>query len=124
MYSVLIVDDSEIIRAVLEKALRMAKIPLSEIYLAENGRAALEVLENNWIDIVMTDLNMPEISGFEMIDKMQQRKDFCAIPVIVISTEGSTARIDELKDKGVKGYLRKPFTPEMVRAMLKQVLGD
>jgi len=102
----------------------MAKVPLSEIYLADNGKAGLDILENNWIDIVLTDLNMPQMTGYEMIDKMCSRKDFCSIPIVVISTEGSTTRIDELKQKGVRGYLRKPFTPEMIREMMKQILGD
>lgn len=124
MYSVLIVDDSEIIRSVLERTLSMAKIPLSNIYHAANGQEAVDILDNSWIDLVMTDLNMPVMSGFELIDIMYKRNDLNLIPIIVISTEGSALRIDELKDRGVKGYLRKPFTPESICTTLKQIFGE
>lgn len=123
MYSVLIVDDSEIIRTVLNKALKMAKLPLSDIYHAGNGREALDVLDKSWVDLVMTDLNMPVMSGFELIDAMRKRNDLNLIPVVVISTEGSASRIDELRDKGIKGYLRKPFSPESICATLRIALG-
>jgi two-component system chemotaxis response regulator CheY len=88
MYSVLIVDDSEIIRSVLQKTLNMAKIPLSNVYQAANGREAMDILDNSWIDLVMTDLNMPVMSGFELIDIMHKRNDLNLIPIVVISTEG------------------------------------
>jgi two-component system chemotaxis response regulator CheY len=124
MYSVLIVDDSEIIRSVLQRTLNMAKIPLSNVYHAANGREAMDILDNYWIDLVMTDLNMPVMSGFEIIDIMHKRNDLCLIPIVVISTEGSALRIEELKDRGVKGYLRKPFTPESICTTLRQILGE
>jgi two-component system chemotaxis response regulator CheY len=124
MYSVLIVDDSEIIRSVLQKTLNMAKIPLSNVYQAANGREAMDILDNSWIDLVMTDLNMPVMSGFELIDIMHKRNDLNLIPIVVISTEGSALRIDELKSRGVKGYLRKPFTPESICSTLKEILGE
>lgn len=124
MYSVLIVDDSEIIRSVLQRTLSMAKIPLSNIYHAANGQEAVDILDNSWIDLVMTDLNMPVMSGFELIDIMYKRNDLNLIPIIVISTEGSALRIDGLKDRGVKGYLRKPFTPESICTTLKQIFGE
>lgn len=123
MYSVLIVDDSEIIRSVLDRTLRMAKIPLSDVYQAANGQEAMDILDNSWIDLVMTDLNMPVMSGFELIDIINKRKDLNLIPVVVISTEGSALKIDGLKDKGVRGYLRKPFTPESICSILRQILG-
>jgi len=124
MYSVLIVDDSEIIRSVLQRTLNMAKIPLSNVYHAANGREGMDILDNYWIDLVMTDLNMPVMSGFEMIDIMHTRNDLNLIPIVVISTEGSALRIDELKESGVKGYLRKPFTPESICTTLRQILGE
>ncbi len=122
MYSILIVDDSEIIRSVLCKTLKMAKLPLAGVYLASNGREAVEILDNSWVDLVLTDLNMPEMSGFDLIELIHKRNDLNCIPVVVISTEGSSLRIDELKNKGIKGYLRKPFTPESICTTLKNIL--
>lgn len=123
MYSVLVVDDSEIIRSVLCKTLKITNIPLRDILIASNGREAVNILNQSWIDIVLTDLNMPVMSGFDLIDTIYSRHDLNLIPIIVISTEGSTVKIDDLKKKGVKGYLRKPFTPEAIRDTLVQVTG-
>ena len=83
MYSVLIVDDSEIIRSVLQRTLSMAKIPLSNIYHAANGQEAVDILDNSWIDLVMTDLNMPVMSGFELIDITCKRNDLNLIPSLL-----------------------------------------
>ena len=63
-YNILLVDDSETVRAVLMKTLNLAQIPLGEVFMAGNGREALEILKENWVDLVVTDLNMPEMTGF------------------------------------------------------------
>lgn len=122
MYSVLIVDDSEIIRSVLSKTLRMTKIPFADIFQASNGKEALSVMNQSWVDMVLTDLNMPEMSGFDLIDVIHKRNDLNLIPIVVISTEGSTLRIEELKSKGIIGYLRKPFAPVSIRETINKVL--
>ncbi len=121
-YNILLVDDSETVRAVLMKTLNLAQIPLGEVFMAGNGREALEILKENWVDLVVTDLNMPEMTGFELIDAMKNDNLMKTIPVVVVTTEGSTTRIDDLKQKGVKGYVRKPFTPEQIREMISKVM--
>ncbi len=123
-YTVLIVDDSDIIRSVLEKTLRMSRLPLDEVLTACNGKEALEKLNDNWVDIVFTDIHMPEMSGVELIDAMNSDAELSEIPVIIVSTEGSAARIEELKSKGVRAYLRKPFTPESIRVVVVDTLGE
>ena len=122
--NVLVVDDSETVRAVIEKSMRMAGVPLKELYTAENGQQALELLQNNWIDLVLTDINMPVMSGVELIERMSEDEALKGIPVIVVSTEGSATRIEALKAKGVRAYLRKPFTPEKFRVVFDELLGD
>lgn len=122
-YTILIVDDSETIREVLARTITMTKLPVDEIIKAENGKDALEKLGNNWIDIIFTDINMPEMNGVEFIDTMNNHSEFKDIPVIIVSTEGSKARIEELQKKGIKGYLRKPFTPEKIRDIIIETLG-
>ncbi len=123
-YTVLIVDDSDIIRSVLERTLRMSRLPLDEVLTACNGKEALEKLNGNWVDIVFTDIHMPEMSGIELIDAMNSDAELSEIPVIIVSTEGSAARIEELKSKGVRAYLRKPFTPESIRVVVVDTLGE
>lgn len=122
-YTILLVDDSETIRAVLKRAIEMTKLPIDEIVTAQNGKEALEKMKNTWIDIIFTDIHMPEMSGIELVDAMNNNKEFSEIPVIIVSTEGSTVRIEELKNKGIKGYLRKPFTPEGIRDIIIETLG-
>lgn len=122
-YTIMVVDDSETIRAVLERTIGMTKLPVDSIIKAENGKDALKKLEDNWVDIVFTDINMPEMSGIELVDEMNKNSEFRDIPVVIVSTEGSKARIEELRRKGVKGYLRKPFTPENIRDIIIETLG-
>ena len=123
-YNVLIVDDSSVVRSVIGKTMTLSDIPVSETFYAENGQEALNVLAKERIDIVFADINMPVMSGVEMVDRMVKNGMIDTVPVIIVSTEGSTTRIEQLMKKGVKGYVRKPFTPEKVRTIFKEILGD
>ena len=123
-YTIMIVDDSETIRAILERTLAMTKLPIDGVIQAKHGKEALEKLGNNWVDIVFTDINMPEMDGMQLVAEMANRSDLKDIPVVVISTEGSATRIKDLESKGIKGYLRKPFTPENIRDIILKTLGE
>lgn len=122
-YNFLVVDDSETMRAVIGKTLCLAGIPIGEIYPAANGKDALAVLEQNWVDLIFTDINMPVMNGIELIEKLSEHEVLKTIPVVVVSTEGSLTRIDKLKAKGVSAYIRKPFQPELVRNVINDILG-
>lgn len=122
-YTVMVVDDSDTIRAVLVRTLGLTKLPFAEILTAQNGVEALEQLKEHWVDLVFSDLHMPEMGGIELIERMRSDPVFREIPVVIVSTEGSTTRIESLKGMGVKGYIRKPFTPESIRAMILTILG-
>lgn len=121
-YNILIVDDSAIVRAVVRKTLGLTGLELGEIFEAGNGRAALERLEQSWIDIVFADINMPVMTGIELVDQMVARDLLKASPVVIISTERSETRMAELRAKGVSAYLNKPFTPECLRDVIARVL--
>jgi len=123
-YNILVVDDSSIIRSVIKKTLKLAEVPVNELYEAENGKEGLERLTEHWVDLVFADINMPVMTGIEMIDKMAADGLLKTIPVVIVSTEGSATRFDELSKKGVKAYIRKPFTPEVLRDVVKQVMGE
>ncbi len=122
-YSILIVDDSETIRAMLHRTLEMTQLPVDEVLHAQNGNDALEKLEENWVDIVFTDIHMPHKNGIELIDAMMADAELRDIPIVIISTEGSKTRMDQLSKKGIKGYIRKPFTPEKIRDIIISTLG-
>ncbi len=121
--NILVVDDSATVRAVIAKTLDIAGVPVGELYAAENGREALDILGNNWIDIVFADINMPVMGGIEMVEKMNEEGLLKTIPVVIVSTEGSATRIEQLKAKGVSAYVRKPFTPEIIRNVVDDIMG-
>ncbi len=122
-YSILVVDDSETIRTVLKRALEMTRLPIECVLEAENGTHALEVLHNKWVDMVFSDIHMPVLNGIGLLENMSKDPELRDIPVVIVSTEGSATRIAELEQKGIKGYLRKPFTPERIRDSIIQTLG-
>ncbi len=123
-YNILIVDDSAIVRAVIKKALVISGVDVGEIFNATNGQQGLEMVENEWVDLVFADINMPVMGGIEMVRHMSEGGLLKTIPVIVVSTEGSTTRIEGLKGQGVSDYIRKPFTPEQIREVVDKVMGE
>jgi two-component system, chemotaxis family, chemotaxis protein CheY len=123
-YNILIVDDSSVIRSMISRTIDMAGVPTGTVFQAANGKDALSILENNWMDLVLADLNMPEMDGATMIEKMLEDDVLRRIPVVVVSTEGSETKKKSLLEKGVKGFIHKPFTPEQVRCIISDVMGD
>ena len=120
--NILVVDDSLVVRSMILKTLRIAGPPIGQEHQASNGAEGLEVLKNNWIDLVFVDINMPVMNGEEMIDRMRESNEWSDLPVIVVSTEGSKARIERLMSKGVR-FIHKPFHPESVREAVQDLLG-
>lgn len=121
--NILIVDDSKVIRSVIRKTLDMCGLDINELYEASNGKEALDILGENWIDLILADLNMPVMGGVEMIERMSDDGLLKTIPVIVVSTEGSETRIEELKSRGVRAFIRKPFTPEIIKSVIADITG-
>jgi two-component system chemotaxis response regulator CheY len=123
MVNILVVDDSTLTRKAIRRIIEMTGLEVQRILEAENGRQALEILRQGGIDLVMADLNMPEMDGIEMIYHMWSDPVMRAIPVVVISTESSTTRIEGLVASGAKDYLHKPFTPEQMKSLIERVMG-
>lgn len=123
-FNILVIDDSKIIRSVIKKTLEISGIPVGEVLEASNGLEGLTVMRENWVDLVFADLNMPVMNGLEMLDIMAQEKLLQKTPVLICSTEGSKTRIEELFKKGVRAFIRKPITPEVLRNVVKEVMGD
>jgi two-component system, chemotaxis family, chemotaxis protein CheY len=123
-YNILVVDDSETVRAVIAKAISMSGVEVNTLHSAGNGQEALEILNREWVDLVFADINMPVMSGVEMVRRMKADDGMKAIPVVMVSTEGSATRIKDLMDIGVKAFLRKPFTPEGLKATIDGIMGS
>ena len=122
-YTILIADDSAIVRTMVRKALAMAGLDLGEVHEAANGKEALAILGKTWIDLVFADINMPEMSGAELVRAMKADPALAATPVVVVSSEQTQARIEEMKRWGAKAYVKKPFRPEQFRAVIEDILG-
>jgi len=123
-YSILIVDDSMPMRTVLKRSLSAAGYGGARILEAANGREALEIMETDWVDLIMTDYNMPEMNGLSFLKEVKTRALFKDIPVVVISTEGNESKIKEFMDTGASGYITKPFTPEALRDLIVSIIGE
>lgn len=121
-YKILIVDDSIVVKAVMIKSLGQSEIPIKEIFEAANGKDALDILQMTPIDLVFADINMPVMSGVELVEKMHADARLKDIPVIIISTEGSATRMEYLKEMGIKAYVRKPFTAEQIQTAVRTVM--
>ena len=122
-FNLLIVDDSSSMRSVVKKIVGLSGVGVNQLLEAENGRRALEVLGGNWVDAVILDINMPEMNGLELLQKMSEDTLLKNIPVVMMTTEASEAHVKTAFELGAKGFIRKPFLPEEVRKMLLGVLG-
>jgi two-component system chemotaxis response regulator CheY len=123
MMNILVVDDSALTRKAIRRIIEMTSLEVGTILDAENGQQALELLGQGGVDLVLADLNMPQMGGVDMIHRMWANEATRSIPVVVISTESSTTRIESLAAHGVKDYLHKPFTPERMQTVIERVLG-
>ena len=122
-FNVLIVDDSATTRGIVRKVLQLSELPLGAVLEAANGLEALELMRKDWIDLVLADLNMPEMGGAELIEAMAQDPLLAAVPVVVVSSEGNQTVIDSLASKGTRGFIRKPCEPAMLRRVIEGALN-
>ena len=120
--NVLVTDDSAVMRAMIVKTLRMSGVDVGEVWHAGNGVEALAVLESQWVDLALVDINMPVMNGLELLAEIGQRPAIAGVRTIVISTEGSDPRIAEVRASGAE-FVRKPFTPEDLREVVMRVTG-
>jgi len=123
-YNVLIVDDSSPMRAIIKKIIKSSGFNMSQFFEASNGREALAVLNDEWLDLVLTDHNMPDMDGLELLEEMKKDEILKAIPVVIVTTEGSQKRMKEFMEKGALEYIKKPFTPEEIKEKLNTILGE
>lgn len=123
-YNILIVDDSKIVRTVIQRAVELSGVDVGIIHQAANGQEGLDQLGKEWIDIVFADINMPVMDGVQMVEEMDRRGLVRDIPVVIVSTDRSEVRMQQLKAHGVREYLNKPFTPESIRDILATCLKE
>ncbi len=120
---VLIVDDSATMRKMVRRVMDMAGLDVGEYHEAGNGIEALAVLSDCDVGAMLVDINMPTMNGIQLLSRMKQSDRLKDIPVVIVSTEGSQQRIEELIKGGAVGFIRKPFQPEQLRDILEPILG-
>lgn len=123
-YNIMIVDDSRSMRKVIRKVLDLSGFQIGEYVEAGNGREALDLLENHWIDVVLSDIHMPVMDGFGFIRALRDNQSWSDLPVVFITTESNEDRLQEAMELGARGYIRKPFQPEEIRSLLCQIMGE
>jgi two-component system, chemotaxis family, chemotaxis protein CheY len=123
-FNVLIVDDSSSMRLVIKKTIRASGFEVGAYWEAADGWQALEILSDEWVDLVLTDINMPNMNGLELITEMKKDNALESIPVVMVTTEGSEKIVDKCMAIGAKGYIKKPFMPEDIRRTLNTIMGE
>jgi two-component system chemotaxis response regulator CheY len=111
----LIVDDSSVMRKIVERSLRQAGLEISSVLEAGNGAEALAVLAENRVDLILCDINMPVMDGLELVKRLAAVENAKGVPVVMITTEGSESHVVQALSAGARGYIRKPFTAEQVK---------
>jgi two-component system, chemotaxis family, chemotaxis protein CheY len=119
----LIVDDSSVMRKIVERSLRQAGLSIAQVLEANNGAEALSTVQNNKVDLILCDINMPVMDGLEFVKQLAGVENARGVPVVMITTEGSEGHVVQALSAGARGYLRKPFTADQVKEHVIPVLA-
>jgi two-component system chemotaxis response regulator CheY len=122
-FNLLIVDDSPAMRSFIRRVLDISGFAVGECAEASNGEEALELLRRQWIDVILTDINMPRMDGEELLRRLEQDDLLRSIPALVVSTDRTESRVHKMMEMGARGYVKKPFSAETLRDELERVLG-
>ncbi len=115
---VLIIDDSAAIRKILRRVLQQAELPLGQIHEAGDGLEALQCLRSFKVQLILSDINMPNMDGLQLLGELKGNPEWKDVPVVMITTEGGQAKVLEAVQLGAVGYVRKPFTAEQIKEKL------
>jgi two-component system chemotaxis response regulator CheY len=119
--NILIVDDSAMMRAMIKRVTGLCGVAIGNVFEAGNGREAIAVLEREKVDALFTDINMPVMTGTELLRAIEEDGRWPNLLRVIISTDGSAARRAEADDLHVSLYVEKPFRPEVMRDVLSEL---
>ncbi|GJQ58289.1 MAG: response regulator [Candidatus Scalindua sp. AMX11] len=122
MSKVLLVDDSAVMRKIIQRNIKESGLIVHEFVEAGDGAQALEKVSANELDLILCDWNMPNMSGIEFVKNLRSLNLPKKIPVIMVTTEGSDAKKSEAKESGANDYITKPFTADQLRDTLGKYL--
>ena len=118
----LIVDDSSVMRKIVERSLRQAGLDTLVVFEAGSGIDGLELLKAEHVDLILSDINMPSMDGLEFLRQIRAQNLAPGVPVVMITTESSEEHVKQAILAGAQGYIRKPFTPEQVKERVLPLL--
>ena len=121
---ILIVDDSSVMRKIVERSLRQAGLEIVQVLEASNGAEALVVAQNSALDLILSDINMPTMDGLEFVRRLRDVENAKNVPVIMITTEAGESAVVQALSNGARGYIRKPFTPEQIKEIIAPLLEE
>ncbi len=121
--SLMIVDDSATMRKIIMRTVRMSGLQFERTEEAGNGNEALQKLNDGNVDVILCDINMPEMSGTELLKKVREMDSCANTKIVMVSTESSQELIDQLMADGANDYITKPFTPEKFQQTLSPLLA-
>jgi two-component system chemotaxis response regulator CheY len=119
----LIVDDSSVMRKIVERSLRQAGLESLVVFEAASGIEGLELLKSKQVDLILSDINMPSMDGLEFVRQIKVRELAVGVPVVMITTESSEAHVKQAIEAGARGYIRKPFTADQVKQRVLPLLS-
>jgi len=119
----LIVDDSSVMRKIVERALRQAGLTLMVVHEAGSGTEGLDLLRAKQVDLILSDINMPSMDGLEFLRQIRAQNLAPGVPVVMITTESSEEHVKQAILAGAQGYIRKPFTAEQVKERVLPLLN-
>ena len=122
-FRTLIVDDSSVMRKIVERTLRQAGLSLTAVYEAGSGSEGLDVLKAKQVDLILSDINMPSMDGLEFLRQIRAQNLAPGVPVVMITTESSEEHVKQAILAGAQGYIRKPFTAEQVKERVLPLLS-
>ncbi len=120
--TILVVDDSAMMRKIVLRTLKMAEVEFEQVLEAGDGVEALALLRSNSVNLIMCDINMPNMTGLELLNRIKQENLAPGVPVVMVTTEGSEVQVREAILAGAKGYIRKPFTLDHIKNNVKPLL--
>jgi two-component system chemotaxis response regulator CheY len=113
--SVLIVDDSSVMRKIVDRSLRQAGLEIKEVFEASNGAEALTRMQQTRVDLILSDINMPTMDGLELVRQLQGVENAKGVPIVMITTEAGEGHVVQALSSGARGYIRKPFSPDQIK---------
>jgi two-component system chemotaxis response regulator CheY len=119
---VLIVDDSAAIRKILQRVLIQAEVPIGVVHEANDGNEALAKLKDAKVGLILSDINMPNMDGIEFLGKVKADDATKNVPIVMVTTEGSQAKVMQALELGAAGYVKKPFTAEQIKEKLTGII--